>query len=1350
MFGIRSRASVTTAGNVQAAQRKVQEIYQSTPENQCCADCTSRLNDSVWASTSVGAFLCIHCAGAHRKLGVQVSRVKSLLLDAWTDEDVPAMKGGNKRVYELYAKHIDKWIAVDASYALQPNSEVGPREQFIRAKYEDMRFTRMPPSPSAQNMPIVTEEKDQDTPEHPEDSFGLSSSANAGSPTASTVSSASSRSPTQHRENQQRSPVQKPIKNGGNQDKAKSRNVIEVTKRFTNYFVVLGRGALVTDQSLEKTKGPTDLQFTPTVLDSYPEQFDDSPVPSLLAQFAFPEGYALAQSYLPPTSFSFVLTNVSGVKIYACALKFYEELHPLEVVSLLAPYYRQFKRSQSGVPNKSTDNNNNQASEMPKWVQDISGSMSNSPGPVFCPKCIVVTSHYPYFSAFRQFLQQVYRITLSEAPMPIERYITNFVSEVPLPPRGQIQVQLTLPDRNLVISRPPHNELPLVDFSFRPLFQALDVNNVLQLFTCAVLEYKIVLCSKHIALLTPVAEAILSVLLPFSWQGAYIPVLPSSLLDVIDAPVPFLVGMHADCMKQAASQTSGVVFVDLDHNRVIPAVDEDGRTLPIPKLPEREGAKLRVKLSEYGNIFDPFTTGLSKIDLAFPNEEHLEPIGNFASESGHTVPLVKSISESNITESAGSIYSMGKIMRGRKPSGAQSSSTASSSSNSPSLVSSPVLRNSSQASPSRLSSSSSSTFCGVVPLDGMGGLSDSRYNEMENFSTEGIRKAFLRFFVTLLKKYAGYLTASAAHGYKPTDSLFDGETFVRENCDAASRSFVTQLIATQMFDRFIEDRVLNPHLPEVLFFDQSINQKLNRSLTIGKKKYDCTFLDDKSDDIRETFIAPPPSNIGLPDDGTVYRYKSFPRLKKALFGNVRAPRELFTSREQSKISPVDFHHRIFTMSRCLKGSTATWEATRRLIIHLQTQYRMYSARKKYLGLKKAAVIIQRWTIAHLKGKADRQRYLELRGAAVVCQKNVRMILARKSYRVQRDALDKLQHFVHGYIQFSRYQRAKRGIRRLQAQWRSSFHKRSYKNLKHQIIRVQSRARGFLSRKRTMRWKEDLFEGYRRKIFDLWEQCNVPLLHRSKFWLTFNRPDFFNLGVFSEEERRLQAYFRDTHAAHDAYEYSIQTQLVSANNKKNGVKKALRSMIKPKNGQSDGRKSIGDVAGIRIEEERQHLYEILKKQTSVTVRTAFYKQFGIAVDSKKKKRRLANLVWTTYGEAATSAEIVVTVSCSSDRHHPLPAQIDRHKQIRIRDDLTFTVNAALKSIRYASHPESSLMQPKERELIELQHQVRMLAAQNHRLTGELMASQREMSRLQMELQLQQQPQLRKVTSERSIA
>lgn len=174
--------------------------------------------------------------------------------------------------------------------------------------------------------------------------------------------------------------------------------------------------------AVEKSKSPTDIQFFPTTIDVFPEPHADSPLPSHLAQFAFPEGFSLSQSYMPPVFFSFVLTNVNGVKIYACALRFYEELHPLEVVSLLAPHYnshsvgysrrRQGADASTSAPSPTAaaaavPGDDNQSGELPKWVQDLSGNMAQAPGPVFCPKCIVVTSHYPYFSAFRQFLQQV-------------------------------------------------------------------------------------------------------------------------------------------------------------------------------------------------------------------------------------------------------------------------------------------------------------------------------------------------------------------------------------------------------------------------------------------------------------------------------------------------------------------------------------------------------------------------------------------------------------------------------------------------------------------------------------------------------------------------------------------------------------------------------------------------------------------------------------------------------------------------------------------------------------------------------------------------------------------------------
>ncbi|XP_048413921.1 stromal membrane-associated protein 2-like isoform X2 [Stegostoma tigrinum] len=96
-----------------------------------CADCGSR--GPRWASWNLGVFVCIRCAGIHRKLGVHISKVKSVNLDQWTPEQIQCIREmGNSKAKILYEAHLP------ANFK-RPQMDQAV-ESFIRDKYEKKKY----------------------------------------------------------------------------------------------------------------------------------------------------------------------------------------------------------------------------------------------------------------------------------------------------------------------------------------------------------------------------------------------------------------------------------------------------------------------------------------------------------------------------------------------------------------------------------------------------------------------------------------------------------------------------------------------------------------------------------------------------------------------------------------------------------------------------------------------------------------------------------------------------------------------------------------------------------------------------------------------------------------------------------------------------------------------------------------------------------------------------------------------------------------------------------------------------------------------------------------------------------
>jgi hypothetical protein len=137
-----------------------------------------------------------------------------------------------------------------------------------------------------------------------------------------------------------------------------------------------------------------------------------------------------------------------------------------------------------------------------------------------------------------------------------------------VPPIGQTKVQVSIGGQTMLLSRPPPNQLPLAAVDFRHLFRCLDHSNVLLAFAAMAAERKIVLVSRRWSLLVAIAEALCALLFPLYWQGVYMPLLPPRLSDFLSAPVPFLAGLHADYLDKLDQDSSEVVIVNIDTNKV--------------------------------------------------------------------------------------------------------------------------------------------------------------------------------------------------------------------------------------------------------------------------------------------------------------------------------------------------------------------------------------------------------------------------------------------------------------------------------------------------------------------------------------------------------------------------------------------------------------------------------------------------------------------------------------------------------------------------------------------------------------------------------------------------------------
>ena len=564
-----------------------------------------------------------------------------------------------------------------------------------------------------------------------------------------------------------------------------------------------------------------------------PTDHADQPLNSNLPRFCLPEeGQDVIHpttTYKMPRVHHFVLTDGMGGRLYGTALTVYEEFHHNE-----QDYSEEVEESSDKKKKNKTT------------------------ATYYAPRVLTLLSTYPYLTAFRTYLTQLYRLATTTNCMtaPIERYVQNITMEVPAPPAGTFEVELcihpSLGSGSVVKFWAPPADQPIayVSLPFQVLFECLDIDNILFAWYTLACERKVLLVSSQLSLLTVCSEILCSLLFPMKWSHLYIPVLPLVASGMLDCPMPYLCGISRENFAYAVEDISDeTVVVDLDRNVISLGSD----TPELPSLPHNRRMKLEETLREH---------------------------------VGHVFWEARNISEDEVVDARtnGNEDELKERTQQLWEEKVQTRDDAFNLAHAPDSASMQVDE-------------------------------DANDSNIAVSKWDAVQEAFLRFYASVLQDYRKFLPKKENMKKRSTWRGEDGMSTLRfqtEEFVAAApldfQPFLQELTLSQQFDDFTTRKMHNAEdAPDIKFFDQSVDAKKNRSILRLKKK-ETPFLHAACAHRELKRIkAVEPNSKDLPYSESSYMYNVWPlSFDEELFG---------TPRPIPSIISAEFDRRDHTMTR---------------------------------------------------------------------------------------------------------------------------------------------------------------------------------------------------------------------------------------------------------------------------------------------------------------------------------------------------------------------------------------------------------------------------------------------------
>ena len=169
-------------------------------------------------------------------------------------------------------------------------------------------------------------------------------------------------------------------------------------------------------------------------------------------------------------------------------------------------------------------------------------------------KCIVLISDYPFYTSMLQYLEGIQKLLSSPNPdLTLDSYLYNIVNEVSFPSTGSIISYDSPCKRTLHAVLPSKEDMPLFQLHYLELCKILNPHLLIKVITCILLEYSVLVVSDDPCKLNYFSESLTSLIYPFTWDFPFVPILPSSCVEFLEAPLPCFIGWLSRSDQDAVS-----------------------------------------------------------------------------------------------------------------------------------------------------------------------------------------------------------------------------------------------------------------------------------------------------------------------------------------------------------------------------------------------------------------------------------------------------------------------------------------------------------------------------------------------------------------------------------------------------------------------------------------------------------------------------------------------------------------------------------------------------------------------------------------------------------------------------